>query len=78
MKTALTIAGSDSCGGESTPEFLKDQIDMVFEDIRPDAIKIGMVASGELIDTIAERLSDYKLIISWLIRLWLQQAVPSL
>ena len=94
MKTALSIAGSDSCGGagiqadiktmtmngvyamsaitaltaqnttgvrsimEATPEFLKDQIDAVFEDIRPDAVKIGMVSSAELIKVIAERL-DY-------------------
>ena len=96
MKTALTIAGSDSSGGagiqadiktmtmngvyamsaitaltaqnttgvrsilEATPEFLKDQIDMVFEDIRPNAIKIGMVSSAELIEIIADRLSYYK------------------
>ena len=96
MRTALTIAGSDSSGGagiqadiktmtmngvyamsaitaltaqntvgvrsimESTPEFLKDQIDAVFEDIRPNAVKIGMVSSAELIEVIAERLSFYK------------------
>ena len=96
MKSALSIAGSDSSGGagiqadiktmtmngvyamsaitaltaqnttgvrsilESTPEFLKDQIDAVFEDIRPNAIKIGMVASAELIEVIADRLSYYK------------------
>jgi hydroxymethylpyrimidine/phosphomethylpyrimidine kinase len=96
MKTALTIAGSDSSGGagiqadlktmtmngvfamsaitaltaqnttgvraiqESTPDFLKDQIDAVFEDIYPDAVKIGMVASSELIRVIAERLRFYK------------------
>ena len=80
MKTALTIAGSDSSGGagiqadiktmtcngvfamsavtaltaqnttgvqgifEVSPEFLGLQIDSVFTDIRPDAVKIGMVA----------------------------------
>ena len=96
MKKALTIAGSDSCGGagiqadiktmlangvyamsaitaltaqntmgvtgimESTPEFLKMQLDAIFTDIRPDAVKIGMVASKELIKTIAERLQFYK------------------
>ena len=95
MKTALTIAGSDSSGGagiqadiktmtmngvyamsaitaltaqnttgvraiqESTPEFLAQQIDAVFEDIRPDAVKIGMVASAELIRVIADRLRYY-------------------
>ena len=96
MKTALTIAGSDSSGGagiqadiktmtmngvyamsaitaltaqnttgvrgiqESTPEFLKQQIDAVFEDIYPDAVKIGMVASSELIRVIADRLRYYE------------------
>ena len=45
---------------ESTPEFLKDQIDAVFEDIYPNAVKIGMVSSAELIEVIAERLSFYK------------------
>ena len=95
MKTALTIAGSDSSGGagiqadiktmtmngvyamsaitaltaqnttgvrgilESTPEFLKQQIDAVFEDIYPDAVKIGMVASSELIRIIADSLRRY-------------------
>ncbi|MEE1283023.1 MAG: bifunctional hydroxymethylpyrimidine kinase/phosphomethylpyrimidine kinase [Acutalibacteraceae bacterium] len=96
MKTALTIAGSDSSGGagiqadiktmtmngvyamsavtaltaqntmgvraiqESTPEFLREQIDSVFEDIYPNAVKIGMVSSSELIRVIAERLKHYK------------------
>jgi len=44
---------------ESSPEFLKQQIDAVFEDIYPDAVKIGMVASKELIRVIAERLRFY-------------------
>ena len=92
MKTALSIAGSDSCGGagiqadiktmtmngvyamsaitaltaqnttgvsgimEVPADFLKKQIDAVFSDIRPDAVKIGMVASSELIETIADSL----------------------
>ena len=96
MKTALSIAGSDSCGGagiqadiktmtmngvyamtavtaltaqnttgvrgvaETTPEFLAQQIDAVFEDIFPDAVKIGMVASSGLIRVIAERLRYYR------------------
>ncbi len=44
---------------ESTPEFLKKQLDSVFTDIYPDAIKTGMVSSSELIRVIAERLSFY-------------------
>ncbi len=96
MKTALTIAGSDSSGGagiqadlktmlangvygmsaitaltaqntmgvtaisEVAPEFLKAQLDAVFTDIFPDAVKTGMVANAELIEIIAERLYFYK------------------
>ena len=44
---------------ESTPEFLRQQIDAVFEDIFPDAVKIGMVSSGGLIEVIADRLKFY-------------------
>ena len=96
MRTALSIAGSDSCGGagiqadlktmtmngvyamtavtaltaqnttgvraiqEATPEFLGQQIDAVFEDIFPDAVKIGMVSASELIRVIAKKLRDYE------------------
>ena len=94
MRTALTIAGSDSSGGagiqadiktmitngvyamsaitaltaqnttgvmdimEVTPEFLGKQLDMIFTDIYPDAVKIGMVANSELIEKIAEKLKE--------------------
>lgn len=44
---------------EVTPDFLKAQLDAVFTDIFPDAVKIGMVASAELVETIAERLKFY-------------------
>lgn len=95
MKTALTIAGSDSSGGagiqadiktmtmngvfamsvitsltaqntmgvtaisDVTPDFLKKQMDCVFTDIFPDAVKIGMVSSADLINAIADKLTEY-------------------
>ena len=95
MKTALTIAGSDSSGGagiqadiktmtahgvyamsaitaltaqnttgvtdilESTPEFLAEQLDCVFTDIFPDAVKTGMVSSTALIEVIAAKLRQH-------------------
>ena len=60
--TALTAQNTTGVTGilEVTPEFLKQQIDMVFTDIRPDAVKIGMVSSSPLIETIAERLRFYQ------------------
>ena len=60
--TALTAQNTTGVSAiqESTPEFLKQQIDAVFEDIRPDAVKIGMVASSELIRVIADRLRFYR------------------
>lgn len=59
--TALTAQNTTGVTGiqESSPEFLKMQLDAVFEDIYPDAVKIGMVASGELIKAIAARLRHY-------------------
>ncbi len=60
--TALTAQNTTGVRAiqESTPAFLKEQIDAVFEDIYPDAVKIGMVSSSELIHVIAERLKFYK------------------
>lgn len=45
---------------EAAPEFLAAEIDAVFEDIRPDAVKIGMVSSAGLIRVIAERLRAHE------------------
>ena len=97
MRTALTIAGSDTCGGagiqadiktmtangvyamsaitaltaqnttgvtgimEVTPDFLKLELDTVITDIRPDAVKIGMVSASELIRVISETIRHYEL-----------------
>ena len=96
MKTALTIAGSDSSGGagiqadiktmmangvyamsaitaltaqnttgvaaiqNATAEFLGQELDSVFNDIFPDAVKIGMVSESDLIQVIAGKLRRYK------------------
>ena len=59
--TALTAQNTTGVRAiqESTPDFLKQQLDAVFEDICPDAVKIGMVASSELIHVIADRLKHY-------------------
>ncbi len=95
MRTALSIAGSDSSGGagiqadmktmsahgvyamtaitaltaqnttgvisiqEATPQFLSDQLDAVFTDIFPDAVKIGMVSNAALIRVITRKLKQY-------------------
>lgn len=42
------------------PDFLKDQMDAVFEDIYPSAVKIGMVSSTKLIEVIAQQLKFYQ------------------
>ena len=59
--TALTAQNTTGVRAiqESTPDFLKQQLDAIFEDIYPDAVKIGMVASSELICVIADRLRYY-------------------
>lgn len=60
--TALTAQNTNGVTGimEVSPDFLAKQLDSVFTDIYPDAIKIGMLSSTSLIETIAEKLSFYK------------------
>ena len=60
--TALTAQNTTGVTGimEVTPDFLAEQIDDVFTDIRPDAVKIGMVSGSELIKVIAEKLKEYE------------------
>ena len=59
--TALTAQNTTGVRDimEVTPAFLAEQMDAVFEDIRPDAVKIGMVSSAALIGKIAEQLTFY-------------------
>jgi hydroxymethylpyrimidine kinase/phosphomethylpyrimidine kinase/thiamine-phosphate diphosphorylase len=42
-----------------TPEFLEKQLDSIFTDIYPQAVKIGMVSQKEIIDVIANKLKQY-------------------
>ena len=60
--TALTAQNTTGVRDimEVTPQFLKEQLDAVFTDIRPDAVKTGMVSSSGLIRVIAERLRFYE------------------
>lgn len=62
--SAITVLTAQNTTGvrstlASSSEFLRDQIDAVFEDICPNAVKIGMVASAEQADVIAECLSRH-------------------
>lgn len=62
--TAITALTAQNTMGveavmEVTPDFLKYQIDTVFKDIPPNAVKVGMVSSPELVEVIAERLKRY-------------------
>ena len=60
--TALTAQNTTGVSGilNVSPEFVGQQIDAVFTDIRPDAVKIGMVSSGEIVHVIAEKLKKYQ------------------
>lgn len=60
--TALTAQNTTGVYGilDSTPEFMANQLNCIFQDIVPDAVKIGMVSNTDLIEQIADRLSYYK------------------
>lgn len=59
--TALTAQNTTGVTDimEVTPEFLEKELDAIFTDIYPDAIKIGMVSSAGLIISIAKKLKQY-------------------
>lgn len=59
--TALTAQNTMGVQGvlEATPEFVAKQLDSVFTDIVPDAVKIGMVSNKEIISIIADKLKAY-------------------
>ncbi len=60
--TSLTAQNTTGVYGISdvSPEFLSQQLDCIFTDIFPDAVKIGMVSDKELIGVIADKLIQYK------------------
>ena len=60
--TALTAQNTTGVYGilESTPDFLAQQLDCIFTDIFPDAVKIGMVSSTPLIEVIGAKLRAYQ------------------
>ena len=59
--TALTVQNTLGVTNilEVEPAFLGQQIDAVFQDIRPDAVKVGMVSSAGLIRVIAQKLRQH-------------------
>lgn len=60
--TALTAQNTTGVSGilDIDPEFVRKQIDMVFSDIRPDAVKVGMTSSAELMRVIAQALKEHR------------------
>ena len=44
-----------------TPEFVASQLDSIFTDIMPDAVKIGMVSNDKIIEVIAQKLIQYNI-----------------
>lgn len=59
--TALTAQNTTGVYGifEAAPDFVGQQLDCIFTDIFPDAVKIGMVSNAEIIDVIADKLKQY-------------------
>lgn len=59
--TALTAQNTLSVDGiyAVTPEFVGMQLDSVFRDLRPDAVKIGMVYSADIVREIAKKIKAY-------------------
>jgi len=59
--TALTAQNTTGVSGimEVSPDFVARQLDCIFTDIHPDAVKIGMVSNSGIIEVIAGKLKQY-------------------
>lgn len=59
--TALTAQNTTGVYGilDATPEFVANQLDCIFTDIFPDAVKIGMVSNSKIIEVIVDKLKQY-------------------
>ncbi|MBY3095467.1 bifunctional hydroxymethylpyrimidine kinase/phosphomethylpyrimidine kinase [Rhizobium laguerreae] len=60
--TALTAQNTQGVSGVHLvpPQFVADQINAVFADVRVDAVKIGMIANAGIADAVAGALSDHR------------------
>lgn len=64
MAVVAALTAQNTCGVSGwqpvAPDFVRAQIDAIFEDIRVDAIKIGMLGTPEVIDAVAEALERHR------------------
>lgn len=64
MSVLTAITAQNTCGVRAVHDIpapiVAEQLDAVFEDIPPDAVKIGMVYLPEIIETIASKLQQYR------------------
>ena len=64
MSAITALTAQNTLGVKSvmnvTPDFLRDELDAIFTDIYPEAVKIGMVSERALIHVIKERLIYYQ------------------
>ncbi|WP_024831308.1 bifunctional hydroxymethylpyrimidine kinase/phosphomethylpyrimidine kinase [Ruminiclostridium josui] len=64
MSVIVSVVAENTCRvidiQDITPDMIKKQMDAVFEDIIPDAVKIGMLSGKECMEAVAEKLEKYK------------------
>lgn len=64
MAVVAALTAQNTCGVSGwqpvAPDFVRAQIDAIFEDIRVDAVKIGMLGTPEVIDAVAEALERHR------------------
>ncbi len=60
--TAITVQNTTGVRSvqDISPDVVRDQLDAVFEDIRPNAVKIGMVSSAAIVGVIADALRHHR------------------
>lgn len=64
MAVVAALTAQNTCGVTGwqpvAPDFVRAQIDAIFEDIRVDAVKIGMLGTPEVIEAVAQALERHR------------------
>lgn len=60
--TALTAQNTMGVEGVEavSVQMVRSQLDAVFQDIRPDAVKLGMIATPDIMEAVCEKLIQYQ------------------
>ena len=64
MSVITSVVAENTCRvidiQDMTPSMIQNQMTAIFEDIPPDAVKVGMLSSSDCMIAVAEKLREFR------------------